>query len=169
VNRDPSAGSHLADIQVLPPDPGTYALLLRPSGDVVLTAGKLGSSRLNAGLYVYVGSAEGSGGVRARVAHHLRYSQHIHWHIDSLTQQTKPDAVCWVLGSERLECSWVQFLLMLPGAFVPVPGFGSSDCHQGCLAHLVKLPSDYGPSEVAGALDSIVTRRLPVSWRKVAP
>jgi Uri superfamily endonuclease len=169
VKRGACVGNHLTGIQFLPPDSGTYALLLRPRQDVVLTAGRLGSSRLSVGLYAYVGSACGSGGVGARVAHHLRNKQHAYWHIDSLTQQCEPEAVCWVIGTERLECSWVQSLLRLPGACVPVPGFGSSDCHQGCPAHLVGVNSEFGPAEVAGTLASIVTKRLPVSWRKVAP
>ena len=38
----------------------------------------------------------------------------------------------------------VRALLVLPGASVPVPGFGSSDC-RACPAHLVMLPAGLGP------------------------
>ncbi len=36
-----------------------------------------------------------------------------------------------------LECRWSQALAELPGACVPLPGFGASDCRLGCPAHLV--------------------------------
>ena len=40
-------------------------------------------------------------------------------------------------GGIPLECVWSQALLELPGASAPVRGFGASDCHSGCEAHLV--------------------------------
>jgi Uri superfamily endonuclease len=155
--------------QGVPCDPGTYALLLRPTQDLAVPIGRLGTCRLSPGLYVYVGSALGAGGVAARAAHHLRDKHRLHWHIDTLTQQCAVETICWVIGLERLECFWVQSLLRLPGASVPLAGLGSSDCRRGCPAHLVELARGLGPVEVARAVDSIVTKRLPVSWRKVAP
>lgn len=36
-----------------------------------------------------------------------------------------------------MECAWSQALLCIKGAFAPIQGFGASDCHSGCQAHLV--------------------------------
>jgi Uri superfamily endonuclease len=99
-------GAMLAHL--LPPHPGTYALLSRPTKDVLVSVGRLGTFRLGAGLFVYVGSALGAGGVRARVAHHLRDKRRARWHIDALTQQCPAEAICWVTGLERLECLYLS-------------------------------------------------------------
>jgi len=64
--------------------PGTYALVMRCSSDQQVEVGKLGSLRLQSGFYVYVGSAFGPGGLKARIAHHVKISERPHWHIDYL-------------------------------------------------------------------------------------
>jgi hypothetical protein len=49
------------------------------------------------------------------------------------------------------ECDLLDRLLKAPGAVVPVPGFGSSDCRT-CPAHLVALPAGFDLDEaVIGA------------------
>src|SRR5208337_3227365 len=68
--------------------PGTYALLLSTASDAEIRVGRLGDMRLQSGFYVYVGSALGPGGVRARVNHHMRASPRHHWHIDYVRPQT---------------------------------------------------------------------------------
>jgi Uri superfamily endonuclease len=146
--------SGLSRACVIPADPGTYALLMHLAEDLILPVGKLGDFQLRAGLYVYVGSALGAGGVDARLAYHLRQKQRAHWHIDSLTQQCAPQAACWIIGAERLECSWTQSLLGLPETRVPILGFGSSDCVHRCLAHLVALGSGSALSDVAQAMST---------------
>ena len=57
---------------------GTYALLLSSATDAVIPVGRLGDLRLQPGFYVYVGSALGPGGVRARLAHHMRPAKRLH-------------------------------------------------------------------------------------------
>jgi Uri superfamily endonuclease len=119
---------------------GTYALLLDTPAPLTLAVGRLGVRSLARGRYVYVGSAHGPGGLRARISRHLRQIKPLHWHIDYLTSAV-PVIRVWVLpGHVRQECVWVQQLLAMPGAGVPVPGFGNSDCRAGCPAHLVSLP-----------------------------
>jgi Uri superfamily endonuclease len=137
----------------LPQEPGTYALVLRIAQDLILTVGKLGTANLPSGLYVYLGSAMGSGGVRARVARHFRDSRRIHWHIDTLTKVCSAEGVFWVIDSARLECAWAQSLLRLPGSGVPIPGFGSSDCSLGCPAHLVRIGEGYGYTHICNAIE----------------
>lgn len=124
----------------LPPAPGTYALVLRLTEPLRPVVGSLGARELAAGLYVYVGSAHGPGGLRARVTCHLRADKPTHWHIDYLTACVTPSEVLWAASEQRRECAWVHTLLALPGASAPIPGFGSSDCAAHCPAHLVALP-----------------------------
>jgi Uri superfamily endonuclease len=119
----------------LPATPGTYVLWVRLDAPRSLVVGRLGAIDLPAGLYAYVGSAHGAGGLRARVNRHLRADKLVHWHIDRLTSQAPVGSIWWMASAERLECTWAQRLLTLgtPAA----PRFGSSDC--GCPAHLIAL------------------------------
>jgi Uri superfamily endonuclease len=128
-------------------EPGTYALLLKLDKQEKITIGKLGTFNFPAGHYLYVGSALGPGGLRARLARHRRSrerssgsnrgqtGQKLHWHIDYLLQRAQLVEVWSVASADRLECKWGQVARRLPGAQVPVRGFGSSDCR--CLAHLI--------------------------------
>ena len=69
-------------------NPGTYALLISSATDQLIRIGRLGTLRLKPGYYMYVGSALGSGGVRGRLAHHMRPAERPHWHIDYLRKKT---------------------------------------------------------------------------------
>ncbi len=125
----------------LPSEPGSYALHLILREPVCLAVGRLGEFAFPAGDYLYLGSARGPGGLRARLRHHARIAACPHWHLDWLS----PHAVlagCWYsTGGDSQECVWSQALLRLPGAVVPAPGFGAADCHRGCAAHLVAFPN----------------------------
>jgi Uri superfamily endonuclease len=128
-------------------EPDTYALLLKLDKQERITVGKLGIFDFPAGYYLYVGSALGPGGLRARLARHRRGSENssqssssqrgkkLHWHIDYLLQRVQLVEVWHVVSEERLECKWSEVAIRLPGAQVPVQGFGSSDCR--CPAHLI--------------------------------
>jgi Uri superfamily endonuclease len=121
----------------IPDRVGTYVLLLAVDAAFNGQIGKLGEVILPAGIYAYVGSAHGPGGLRARVLRHLRADKRRHWHIDTLTG-AYPVREIWVTVSpERLECRWSRLLEGLPGVDVPAPGFGSSDC--GCRSHLYAI------------------------------
>jgi Uri superfamily endonuclease len=100
--------------------------------------GALGSYQLFPGLYIYVGSAWGPGGLAARVKRHLLGSAHMRWHIDYLRQFTNPTAI-WLAPGWHLECVWAQALSHLPHASIPILGFGASDCR--CATHLFYLHS----------------------------
>jgi Uri superfamily endonuclease len=101
--------------------------------DAKIRVGRLGGMRLQSGFYVYVGSAFGPGGVRARVNHHQRTSSRPHWHIDYLRPHTV-EGVWFGYDLKRQEHLWAKLLSSMPGVSVPMLGFGSSDC--GCEAHL---------------------------------
>jgi Uri superfamily endonuclease len=146
--------------------PGTYALFLSLSEPVKLTIGKLGGFDFPAGEYVYMGSARGPGGLRARLRHHLRPVQRPHWHIDYLRTQAVVSGGVYVVqvdfsvGSTPLECAWSQALLALPGTSVPADGFGASDCSRGCATHLIHF------SQAGDFVEQLraVTEGKIVSW-----
>ena len=70
--------------------PGTYALLLRARSGGRIQIGRCGSLAVRPGWYVYVGSAFGPGGLRARLRHHCRLAERPHWHIDYLRRALRP-------------------------------------------------------------------------------
>lgn len=114
--------------------PGTYALILRASSRQTVQVGRLDRLAMRPGFYVYVGSALGPGGLKARVSHHLRPVRRPHWHIDYLRRETECVAVWYASGAVRQECAWAAAFSSLKGSVIPLRGFGSSDCR--CLAHL---------------------------------
>ena len=138
----------------LPAAPGTYALLIGVEAPLVIRAGRLGEISLDAGRYVYIGSAHGPGGLAARVERHLRREKRLHWHIDALTAAAPVVEVWWVETVERLECAWARALLTLPGVSVPARGFGSSDC--ACPAHLLRAPDPAAARDLSRTLERFI-------------
>jgi len=115
-----------------PAAPGTYVLVLSCRSERRIRVGRLGPFRLRPGYYLYVGSAFGPGGLRARIGHHRRRALRPHWHIDYLRRYARLEAV-WCAPGVRAEHEWAAAIAALPGAR-GAPGFGSSDC--SCPAHL---------------------------------
>lgn len=112
---------------------GTYLLLLECNDKAGLSIGKFGKMNTEPGYYLYVGSAFGPGGIKARIKHHMQIAVRPHWHIDYLrTVAGLVDAWC-VYGS-RYEHEWAHYLMQSEAATVPLKGFGSSDCD--CTTHL---------------------------------
>jgi len=115
--------------------PGTYVVWLRVPTACTITVGRLGSVAIRRGVYAYVGSAFGPGGVHARVRRHRAGTTAPHWHIDYLRPTGRLYRVWHTYDPERRECAWARVLRALPGGETPVEGFGASDC--SCTAHLV--------------------------------
>ncbi len=64
---------------------GTYVLILHAGSPAARVAiGRFGVLAVQPGYYVYVGSAFGPGGLKARLAHHAGPAKSPHWHIDYL-------------------------------------------------------------------------------------
>ena len=122
----------------LPPDKGTYILILHLSAATRLTIGKLGVFGFPAGYYAYAGSAFGNGGLRGRLKHHLSPVTKPHWHIDYLRQAETICEVWYVVSETCYEHEWADALRSMPSADVPVPRFGASDCR--CVTHLIYFP-----------------------------
>jgi len=114
--------------------PGTYALWLRITTANTVTIGRRYQLPLAPGWMVYVGSALGPGGVRARLAHHRRLAERPHWHIDHLRQYAGLEAVWFSHGPTRRECLWAAVLAEELHGSLPPFRFGASDCR--CPAHL---------------------------------
>ena len=119
--------------------PGTYALILTPNGTKPLKIGKLGMLQVRAGYYIYVGSAFGPGGLKARIAHHIRISERPRWHIDYLRTATHLKELWYSYDHRPREHQWADIISSVRGMTVPFPGFGSSDCK--CKSHLYFLES----------------------------
>ncbi|HIE08421.1 MAG TPA: GIY-YIG nuclease family protein [Armatimonadetes bacterium] len=115
---------------------GAYQLLLRLKRGRRIKVGKLGAFYLPAGWYVYTGSA--LKGLEARVRRHLSRPRSKRWHIDYLVECADSIVAFLYPSSRRLECELNLKTLSLPGAEVPILGFGSSDCRT-CPAHLVRF------------------------------
>ncbi|HEY57203.1 MAG TPA: GIY-YIG nuclease family protein [Anaerolineae bacterium] len=136
---------------MLPSTPGAYALALRLERPVGLRVGALGVWDFPEGVYVYLGSARGPGGIRARLGRHLRGAStppgtgRPRWHVDYLRAMAQPIAWGYTVAPAPglpWECLWSQRLAAAPRAWVPVPGFGASDCRHRCPAHLIAFPPD---------------------------
>jgi len=129
---------------------GTYAMVWRSHSTATTSVGHWGPLRLRKGYYLYVGSAFGPGGVRARVLRHCRREKLSHWHIDYLRRFLHPLGAWYSHDPPRLEHRWAQFFLAIPGMF-PIERFGCSDC--SCHTHLFhtrSAPSLAVFSELAG-------------------
>jgi len=145
---------------------GTYALLLRLDKPELIQVGRLGEFTFPAGWYVYVGSARGPGGLAARLARHRRRmadGKRLRWHVDYLLERARLVEVWSVVSDQRLECEWARVFADAPGGEIPVPRFGSSDCH--CPAHLI-----YFAAHPVAALSHALAEApdADVRWRALA-
>jgi Uri superfamily endonuclease len=118
---------------MLKSQPGTYVLILQSHSNETIQIGRWGKFTLQPGYYIYVGSAFGPGGVRARVFRHLRVDKPKHWHADYLREFVTP-LEAWVsYATDPLEHQWAQTFYKMDG-MTPIQGFGCSDCK--CYSHL---------------------------------
>ena len=147
-------------------EPGTYALLLRASSSQSVAVGALGGMSVEPGWYVYVGSAFGAGGLRARVERHARGDGARHWHVDYLRAVTDLDAVWYTHDEARRECAWATCLRERVGAQVPMAGFGASDCD--CEAHLTAFNAPPSLRGVQAALHAQHPDHAPIMQADVA-
>ena len=118
---------------------GTYAIVLKPKSKRTIKVGKLGLLKIQDGYYVYVGSAFGPGGLKARIAHHKRRSHRSRWHIDYLRTAAQICEVWYTYDQKHREHQWAEMLSTMKAGMITSPGFGSSDC--SCPAHLCYFKS----------------------------
>jgi Uri superfamily endonuclease len=107
----------------------SYQLRINVERPVRIRVGRLGLFLFPAGRYVYTGSAKRN--LEARIARHLRKEKALHWHIDWLLSAPGVK-VATVKRSSESECILNQKVV----GIAVVPGFGASDCRNGCGSHL---------------------------------
>lgn len=119
---------------------GSYLLIMRLEQELAdLAIGRLGRFTFAPGFYLYVGSAFGAGGVRARLAYHARrHKPRPHWHIDYLRAHAALVETWGLVSEVRLEQPWAAVLRDAPELSTPVPRFGASDAAGG--SHLFYAP-----------------------------
>jgi len=153
---------------MIPDAPGTYVLVLRCAKTRAIRIGRLGTISLSPGYYVYVGSAFGPGGLRARIGHHRLRAQRPHWHIDYLRRYTSLESVWYCCGVGR-EHEWAVEIGAMPGEAVVLRGFGRSDC--GCATHLYWFEEPPSATVLRRALgaDSVVMTEAGEKTRRRFP
>ena len=132
-----SSGQFCAMANRIPALPGAYLLLVKLRTVTFVKLPNRPSVPLVPGDYIYAGSANGPGGLKARVSRHMRRGKRRRWHIDELTE-TGDVLGAWIFPGGS-ECDLVETNSALP---VPIAGFGSTDCKH-CRSHLL------GPTNAA--------------------
>lgn len=112
---------------------GSYVLVLRSAGIFQQQIGRLGQFSGQKGYYLYVGSAFGPGGVKARVSRHADKTRPVRWHIDYLKPHIELVEIWYSHDPRHREHQWVKLIHKLSDE-MPMKGFGSSDCN--CYSHL---------------------------------
>lgn len=151
-----------------PAVPGTYVVFFTLAAAATgHRIGSLGTFDFPAGVYAYLGSAFGGGGVRKRAHRHLTRRSKERWNIDWLKPLCTPVAVWWTHDRRKVEFDWARILASLPGASFPAPAFGAAD-NRAAKAHLVRF--DRVPSftlfrqRATAAGHSQVHRKRIESW-----
>lgn len=111
-----------------------YQLWIELRRPLKVRVGVLGAIHFAKGMYIYTGRAARC--LRARVLRHVHGAQRLHWHIDYLLAQRNARVERVILASTdpAEECRSNHGAGERGG--IAVPGFGASDCRNGCRAHL---------------------------------
>ncbi len=129
----------------IPGEKGYYVLVINVVKPLDTIIGSLGRIQFRKGYYLYIGSACGSGGLRARIKRHLRRSKNIHWHIDYLLS-CRDVVIEGIMFFTVPDCS-VDYESIIARELVSrsfdyVRGFGCSD-KRSDLSHLIYCGLDY--------------------------
>ena len=101
---------------IIEPKPGTYALILSCCEQCPYSGRAPRTRQLQRGYYVYLGSALGPGGLRARIAHHQKLSPRPLWHIDYLRTRTQIHCIWFSYDTRRREHQWARVVQTMRGA-----------------------------------------------------
>ena len=127
--------SPIENMRTLKNNPGTYILLIELPKQSNIAVGRTLRVILEAGLYCYVGSALGPGGLAARLKRHASISLRKHWHIDYLMPPAQLVGALIIEDAQRHECDWAAWVDQWADSCIR--GFGASDCK--CRGHLFYL------------------------------
>ncbi len=114
---------------------GAYALTIGLQRPAPLGIARFAGCTIPPGLYLYLGSARGPGGIAARLMRHFRQDKALHWHIDHLT--VAADDLGAFAVPDGNECDLQEALMGRPELELGPPGFGSTDCRR-CQSHLLR-------------------------------
>ncbi len=132
--KNPAFSGAFDTIESCPTEGGIYILLLQLDAPMPITRPR--TAMLEPGLYAYIGSAYGPGGLRARLGRHLRPEKKLRWHIDQVSTNARDKfAYGWTDGKE---CDLRASLDANCPVTYPLAGFGSSDCRI-CPSHLLQI------------------------------
>jgi Uri superfamily endonuclease len=118
---------------------GSYQIFIKLKKKSIIKIGALGEFTFKKGIYIYTGSAMRN--LSQRIERHKRKDlKKIRWHIDYVLACENAEIIDIKIypSSVREECKRNQKLLTRKNTFIPIPGFGSSDCRT-CKAHLVGI------------------------------
>jgi Uri superfamily endonuclease len=136
----------------LPAEKGSYLLVLESVAQGSVRVGNHGVLEYRPGVYLYIGSAFGPGGLRARVSRHADRDKKQYWHIDYLRPCLKLRAVYFSTSFERLEDAWSEQIEAWPETLVPMEDFGATDRQRGThLFYCVQRPGNISGRLQGGA------------------
>jgi len=87
--------------QELPRTGGGYAIIIRIEKNIKIELFKKNID-VKPGFYVYIGSACGPGGLRARILRHLKRTKKIRWHIDKITSNINAKVII-IIYSDKVQ------------------------------------------------------------------
>ena len=121
----------------MPSLPGTYALVLRCSRRLEIPVGRLGTLADAAGLLRVRRQCVRAGRIGGTLGGMPKAKRQLRWHIDYLAAVDRSNEVWYTADKTTGNAGGPRFSKQLPGATVPLAGFGSSDCR--CRSHLCYL------------------------------
>ena len=123
-------------IDRIPSSKGIYALVFELTNNMKLSTRTLSNKTLTKGIYVYIGSARGPGGLRARIRRHLAKTKKLKWHIDYITSTNhfRARAIVYALTNQDLE--HIMASILEKQLAIPIQRFGSTD--KPSRSHLFK-------------------------------
>ncbi len=132
--------------QCIPSLPGYYLLIFRIHRKITINTRGNKVFSLNPGVYVYIGSAYGPGGLRSRITRHLRRDKKLFWHVDYLSTNNFVKLIGFVviIVTSRKSIDLESLLSKEMQKYLePIVGFGCSDkrkdkshlyyCARNCL------------------------------------
>jgi len=132
-------------------DKGTYTLLILVQDEREICVGSLQKRKFPRGFYAYTGSALGKGasGLPGRTGRHLKGVKKNRWHVDYLLSGANSvvTAIVTAYSDRKMECAVNRHLKDGLHAQLLIPRFGSSDCKENCVSHLLYLGSDKNYAE----------------------
>ncbi|ADI32135.1 GIY-YIG nuclease family protein [Staphylothermus hellenicus] len=122
----------------IPKSKGYYVLFIKVGKTCRITTRSGRIFNIKPGIYIYLGSALGKGGLYSRIMRHLGKRKKLFWHIDYLLTCRQAEIIDYlIIECSRNKCfDYESFLSRtLTNVLEPIKGFGCSDKPKD-LSHL---------------------------------